>query len=107
MTIALIAIPLGIGVVLSVVGTQFVRVATDPHRRQEELFGAGAGLAGGGVAGLVCSGTLAFLTGMIPLFGEGHLVMASVVIAFGTMGGALSGAWVGQVLGRRAVNRSG
>jgi hypothetical protein len=71
MTIALVAIPLAIGVVLSVVGTQLIRVATDPHRRREELFGAGAGLISGGVAGFFCSGTLAFLTGMIPLFGEG------------------------------------
>jgi uncharacterized membrane protein YfcA len=106
MTIALIAIPLSIGVVLSVIGTQFVRAATDRHRSQKELFVVGVGLIAGGGTGFIGSGTVAFVTGLVPLFGTGHPVAASAVIAAGTLAGAPLGAWVGQILSMRMVKKS-
>jgi hypothetical protein len=106
MTIALIAIPLSIGVVLSVIGTQFVRAATDRHRSQKELFVVGVGLIAGGGTGFIGSGTVAFVTDLVPLFGTGHPVAASAVIAAGTLAGALLGAWVGQILSMRMVKKS-
>jgi hypothetical protein len=106
MTIALIAIPLGIGVFLSVIGTQFVRAATDRHRSRKELFGVGAALIAGGGAGFIGSGMVAFATGLIPLFGNGHPIVASAVIAAGTLAGALLGAWLGQILSTRMVKKS-
>lgn len=106
MTIALIAIPLGIGLFLAIIGTQLVRVATDPHRSQKELLGVGAGLIAGGGAGFIGSGTVAFVTGLVPLFGKGHPIVASAVLATGTLAGALLGAWLGQILSTRIVKKS-
>ena len=101
MTIALIAIPLGIGVFLSVVGTQFVRAATDRDRSQRELFGIGAGLIAGGGIGFIGSLTAVFVTGLIALFGKGSPIAASAVIAAGTLAGASLGACLGRVFSKQ------
>jgi hypothetical protein len=98
----LLAIPLGIGAILSVSGVKLVRVLTDPHRNPRELIGAGVGLFVGGSIGLIGSGLAAFLCGLLPFLGSrGHPIAASVVVFGGVVGLGLLGARVGQVLGRR------
>jgi hypothetical protein len=106
MFIALVTIPLGLGLILSVCGVEIVRGATDPNRKPHEVMGAAAGFLVGGFIGFVCSGAVAFASGLIPLFGDkGHPIAATLLLFAGVILFGVAGARFAQLMVRRAPRR--
>jgi hypothetical protein len=109
MLIALVGIPLCIGVVLSVGGVRIVRAATRPNRRAwtpGEIAGAAVGFLIFGWIGSVGSATIALLCGFLPfLESPGHPALAAMMVFAGAMALGVPGAWFAGMLIRHYSKR--